>query len=104
MRIEFPRGCHVEFPPVFPYKAEELQDENSGWWVVTYTEFIARTIASILFDVYDSLRLRAVSLDKCRLARDLNLKPVLGTMDNVNEAMRTLDVAGNTSFDTITVS
>lgn len=38
-----------------------------------------------------------------RLARDLNLEAVLGTMENVNEAMRILVLVSSTRFDTFPV-
>lgn len=71
--------------------------------MVAYTEIIARTVAFLLFDVYASFRLWAVSPDTFHLACDLNLKPVLGPMYIVTESMRILDVAGNTRFDTLPV-
>ena len=37
-RIESPRGCTVELPPVFAYSMRELRNPSSDWWVVAYTE------------------------------------------------------------------
>lgn len=100
-KIEVPRGCLAELPPVFTYKAEELMDANSGWWVVAYTEFVLRVVAFLLFEAYDNIRAWAVSKDLIRLARGLNLEPSLGSMENVNEALRLLTAVEATRFDTL---
>lgn len=102
-RIEVPRGCHVLLPPAFIYDAEELQDAESGWWVVAYTELVSRTMAFVLLDAYDSLWLWALSPDTFPLARDLNLDPVLGLMKNLTEVMLILDVVSNTRLDTLPI-
>lgn len=100
-RLEVPRGCYAELPPVFSYKAEELKDPASGWWVVAYTEFVFRVVAFLLFEAYDNCKIWAVSPDLCRLAREVNLEPALGSMGNVNEALRIIGVIENTRFESL---
>lgn len=98
-RVKVPAGCYAEFPPVFTYKAEELRDSTSGEWVVAYTEFAVRTLAFLLFEARNNLRLWAVSHDTCRLARELELEPTLGSMGNVTELNRIIRVVEKTRFD-----
>ena len=52
-RFEVPRNCYVELPPIFTYKPQALRDEDSGWWVVAYTEHAAKVAAFTLFEAYD---------------------------------------------------
>ena len=101
--IEVPRGCSVELPPVFSYKVRALLDQNSGWWVVAYTEHIAKTAAFILFDVYDSLRLWALSPRTISFCRELDLVPVLGNDANVQEfhdLLRVIEATDYTRYPT----
>lgn len=98
-RIEVPRGCYVETPPCVSYVWKELkQDENSGWWVPVFTEFICKTATFILQEVYDNYRLWALSADSIRCLRELDLSTVLGHQDNVDELHRLLDVIESTNF------
>lgn len=48
---------------MFTYPLRELMNSESPWWVVAYTEMDAKTAVYILFEVYDSCRLRALSRD-----------------------------------------
>lgn len=68
---------------MFTYKEEEFRIENSGWWVVAYSKFVARKLAFSFFEPYENLCVWAVSRDTSRLARDLNLEPIPGSMENV---------------------
>lgn len=86
---------------MFTYKARKILDQNSGWWVVTYPEFIGRILSFLLFEVYDNLHISAISPDTCRLARDLILEPILGSMANVTEEMRIIGFFEATRFDTL---
>ena len=98
-RIEVPRGCYAELPPCFTYIWREMkEDDNSGWWVVAFTEMICKTAAYILQDVYDSYRLWALSAVTIRCCRELNLVPVLGNQKNVDEFLSLLDVIESTTF------
>ena len=96
--MEVPRGCHVKLPMVFTYKARELRDPQSGWWVVAYTEFAAKTAAFILFEVYDSYRLWALSGVMIANIRALDLPRVLGSRANADELERLLRVIERTDF------
>ena len=60
-RIETPRGCNDELPPVFSFKPSALLSLHSGHWVIANTEMVCYTASFILQGVYDSLRLWAVS-------------------------------------------
>ena len=58
-RLETSRNCTAELPPIVTYMSSYLIDDpNSGWWTVLYTEFVARQAFFVLLDVYD---------DSCRL-------------------------------------
>ena len=96
--IEVPRGCHAELPPVFSYKGSVLRDRYSGWWVVAYTELIAKTAAFVLFDTYDSLRLWSLSKRCIAFCRQLDLVPVLGNAENAREFMDLLNLIEETDF------
>lgn len=97
--LEVPRGCNVELPPVFTYKAKELMDSESGWWVVAYTEFVLRVAAYLLFDAYDNIRLWAVSPDLLRCVKDLDLEGPLGSAANAKEARLIFSVVEATRFE-----
>ena len=60
-KLEVPRGCNAELPMIFSYKMDELRDPQSGYWVIAYTEWVVKVAAFVLFDVYDSYRLWALS-------------------------------------------
>lgn len=99
-RIEVPRGCYVELPPAFSYVWREMmEDENSGWLVVIFTEFTCKVASFILQDVYDNYRLWALSSDTIRCLRGLDLVGVLGNQENVDELHRLLDVIDSTNFN-----
>ena len=93
-RIESPRGCTVELPPVFAYRMREFMDPSSGWWVVAYTEQAIKTAVYILMDVYFNLRLWSVSPHLARALSELNLDAALGCAANVAEFRRLLGVDG----------
>lgn len=97
--IEVHRGFYAEL--VFTYKAEELRDKNSGWRVVAYTEFVAGTLASILFWAYDNIRAWVFITETCRVARDLNLELILRSIQDLTKALRIIEVVENTRFDTL---
>lgn len=67
---------------------------------MAYAEFFVWVMAFLLFEAYDNVRIWPFSPDLCRLIRDLNLQPVLGTMNSVNEALRIIRVIESTWFDT----
>ena len=98
-RIEVPRGCCAELPPVFTYKAEQLMDPESGWWVVAYTEFVLRVAAYLLFDAYDNLRVWAMSPDMTRLLKEIDLVGPLGSEANSTEALRIVAAIESINFD-----
>lgn len=77
-RIEVPRGCFAEFPHVFTYKSVELLDADTGWWVVAYTDFAANVAAFILYELYDQIRIWALSTTMVRYIRALDLMAVFG--------------------------
>ena len=66
-RLEVPMGCYAELPQVLSYKGRYMLDEDSGWWVVGYTEKTARTSAFVLFDAYDNFRIWKLSRKICLL-------------------------------------
>ena len=101
-KIDPPRGCDAEWPTIFSYKASVLiADPRSGYWVVAYTEKVARTCAFIMHDAYDSYRLWNVSRRFIELARQLNLVPVLGNDANVTEFRMMLGLIERTNFRTL---
>lgn len=97
-RIEVPRGCNVELPPVFSYKSCELKHRDSGWWVVAYTEMAAKTAAFVLFDAYDQFRLWALSSLMIEHIRALDLVAVLGNRQNADELLEFLLKIEATNF------
>ena len=46
---------------VFTCEMRELQDTDSGWWVVAYTELAIKTAAYVFMNLYDTFRLWAHS-------------------------------------------
>lgn len=56
-----PRGFDVELPMVSTYCARELHDPKVGWWMVAYTEFVAKMAGFLLVEVYDIFRLWCLS-------------------------------------------
>lgn len=61
--LEVPCGFVVELAPEFTYCTTELMGSESPWLVVAYTEMAAKTAAYILFNLYDSCRIWALSHD-----------------------------------------
>lgn len=52
-RLEVSGGGKAEFLPVLTYRMRDLIDRDSPWWVVAYTDVLAKTTAYIRFEVYD---------------------------------------------------
>lgn len=101
-RVEVPRGCNVELPPIFSYKSSVMQDDpDSGWWVVAYTQHVAKTASFILMDAYDQYRLWALSSDMIRFLRELDLLPVLGNEGNVAELLGFLSIIESTEWERV---
>ena len=100
-RIEVPRGCAAELPPIFSYKMRELMDPASGWWVVAYTEFAVKVAAFVLMDAYDRYRLWALSPTLITQLLRLNLDRALGNAGNVRERRRLLRVIQDTNFNVL---
>lgn len=75
----------------FTYQREEGMDFASPWLVVAYTELGAKTVVFILFEVYDSRRLWALSCEMIEGIRSLNLRSVLGNSGKDSEFCRLLD-------------
>ena len=69
-----------------------IDDPNSGWWTVVYTEFVARQAVFVLWDVYDSCRLWRLSPKVLEFVFDLNLSFVLGSRRNYAELKRPVRV------------
>ena len=97
-KLEVPRGCNAELPMIFSYKMDELHDPQSGYWVVAYTEWVVKVAAFILFDVYDSYRLWALSPAMIEAIGQLNLDQALGNRENARELRRLVAVIENTRF------
>lgn len=55
-RLEVPRDCYVELPPVFSYDMRKICHPVSPWWAQAYIEHAAKMVAFILLEVYDSSR------------------------------------------------
>lgn len=81
-RFEVLRHCYGKLPRLLFYNAEDLRDSRYGWLVVAYTEFMARTLAFLLFEAYEKLGFRAVSPDTCHLARELHQELILSSAEN----------------------
>ena len=59
--IEVSNYAHVELPPCITYVGSRLkQDVTSGWWVVAYSEYLARMGCS-LFKRYKKFNLFGAS-------------------------------------------
>lgn len=82
--IKTSRGFIAELPPVFTYKMSLLLEPRSGWWVIAYTEYTARTAAYIMFDVYDSYLLWDLLPTMLGFLETINLLPALGSQANVD--------------------
>jgi hypothetical protein len=83
---------------VFTYKAEELMDPNSGYWVVAYTELVAKAAAYLLFEVWDVYRLWAMSPDMLINMEKLDLEVVFGNASSADELRRLMAVIRGTNF------
>lgn len=99
--IEVPMSCAVESPMIFSYRARQLMDPQSGWWVVAYTEFAVKTAAFILMEVYDNFRLWSLSPDMIGAIRSLDLTRALGCVENVRECLALLDVIEGTNYEAL---
>lgn len=97
-KVEVPRGCYAELPPVFSYKIQALMDRRHGLWVVAYTGFAAKVACFLIQEVYDHYRLWALSAKMIENIRALDLIIPLGSQHNVDEVRRLLTVIENTDF------
>ena len=75
-----------------------MMRRESGWWTVAYTDFVCRTAAFMLTDVYDSLRLWRLSTAMIEAMRSLDLVSILGSQGNVDELMGLLNSIEGTDF------
>lgn len=82
-RIKVPKGCYAELPPVLTCMGSAFMDPESGYWVVGYTELVAKAIALFLFDAYDSYLTWRLSSPMIGFMRKSLLKTVLGNDRNV---------------------
>ena len=100
--IEVPRGFYAELPLVFSYVTSRfLDDRDSGFWVLAYTEFAAVTAAFLLWDAYDNRRLWYLSRHMIRFIRELDLGPVLGSAENYQEVLRFLNLIEAKDWSTV---
>lgn len=76
----------------------ELLDLDSPWWIVTYTKLAPKTAAFVLFDVYDSCRLWALSREMIQGILYLNLKTVLINVGNERECLTLIDAIERSYF------
>ena len=92
-RLETSQYCTAELPPIVTYMSSYLIDDpNSGWWTVVYTEFVARQAVFVLWDVYDSCRLWRLLPKVREFVFELNLSFVLGSRRNYPELKRLVRV------------
>lgn len=96
--LEVPRGFISELQPVFSYRMMELICPTSPWWVCGYTELAAKTAAFILFVVYDSCLLGALSREMIEGIRRLNFRSELGNSGNLSECRRLLAAIKSSRF------
>lgn len=73
---------------VFTYRSPELRDPESGWRVVDFIEFAAKTPEFLLVEDYDSFRLWFISLERIHDIRELDLDLVLGSRVTSDECER----------------
>lgn len=76
-------------------------DTNDDWWVVDYTNFLAKTAELILQEKYGKYWLWAVCPHKIRVNRELELLPILGNQANVDEFFGMLILIERNHFDII---
>ena len=101
-RIEVPRGCLVELPPVLTYFGSKLlRDPHSGFWTVFYTEWAVKTAVFILWDVYDNCRLWYLQPTTIDHLKRLDLRVPLGGSDNSSEFRRLLAVIEQTDWSAV---
>lgn len=62
----------------------ELIYPESPWLAVAYTELAGKTFSFIVFEMYNSCRLSALSRDMIQEIRRLDLTSVLGCAGNAN--------------------
>lgn len=95
-RIEVPMGFYVELPPVFTYKGSPLRNPRSGCLVVGDTEFLAKTVAFVLFEACNNYRIWRLSRRMIAFMQKLSLKPVLRHDRNVEELTHSLSLKSET--------
>lgn len=86
-RIKVPRGCYAHLSTFLTYKGEELREENSGLWMMAYTEFIARILAFLLFKADYNPLILVLSRNTCLLTLMLTFEPILESMADVFRAL-----------------
>ena len=87
--IEVSNYAHVELPPFITYVGSRLkQDVTSGWWIVTYSEYVARMGVFALQEVYETQRIWRFSKRVCRYMRQLDLSLVSGSRAKYDELLK----------------
>lgn len=76
-------------------------EQKFGWWLVAYTEFCRHFCVFLIFEDDDNVRILAVSRYLICQAQELNLEPMLRSMENVKELTHILNVIDGTRFDTL---
>lgn len=97
-RIEIPIGCYSEPSLVFHYKGSASRNPRSGYPVVDYTGFVAKTVAFDLFDAYDDYRIWRLSRQMIEFTRKLTFKLVLESGRSVEDFTRILSPKYETVF------
>ncbi|PXF40232.1 hypothetical protein BWQ96_10055 [Gracilariopsis chorda] len=97
--IVSPHGCAVELLPALNYVGSAVtNDPFAGYWVVFYTDFIAKIAVRVLWDVYHTYGLWYICPTALGYARQLDLSFVLGSRANQETFRRLLDVIDHLSL------
>lgn len=96
-------GKKLEQEPVFSYKRHALRDEQSGLWVLAYTECVVRVCAALLIAAHEEYRLWYVTPNVIAFARRLcmDMAVVLGSRGNECELLEMLSIIESTQFETL---
>lgn len=79
-------------------KRSSLRDPRLVYWIIGYTEFVAKTVAFVLFDAYDNFCIWRLSRRMSEFMQKLSLKSVLGSDRNVEEFTHILSLIAEINF------
>lgn len=90
--IEFMKDGVHNFRNITEKCFSESPQIKPCWWVVMYTDMVAKNEPFHIQEVFENFRLWAVSPHTISFCREIDLVPILGDQENMDEDLGLLSV------------